>query len=64
MYSFEFAALFKFVHALACFFQLYLGIVLSVVVMVTGTFSYLQESKSGRIMDSFKNLVPQVSSIN
>lgn len=40
--------------------QLYLGIVLTAVVIVTGIFSYYQESKSSAIMDSFKNLVPQV----
>lgn len=40
--------------------QLFLGIVLAAVVIVTGIFSYYQENKSSRIMDSFKNLVPQV----
>jgi len=39
--------------------NLYLGIVLSVVVTVTGIFSYYQESKSAKIMEGFKNLVPQ-----
>merc|ERR1719410_385792 len=39
--------------------NLYLGIVLSAVVTVTGIFSYYQESKSDKIMESFKNLVPQ-----
>ncbi|XP_010883994.1 sodium/potassium-transporting ATPase subunit alpha-1 [Esox lucius] len=39
--------------------NLYLGIVLSVVVIITGLFSYYQEAKSSKIMDSFKNLVPQ-----
>jgi len=39
--------------------NLYLGIVLSVVVIVTAVFSYYQESKSSRIMESFKNMVPQ-----
>merc|ERR1712088_760605 len=39
--------------------NLYLGIVLTAVVVVTGIFSYYQESKSAKIMDSFKNLVPQ-----
>ena len=29
------------------------------VVVITGVFSYYQESKSSRIMESFKNLVPQ-----
>ncbi|KII73496.1 Sodium/potassium-transporting ATPase subunit alpha-1 [Thelohanellus kitauei] len=41
--------------------NLYLGIVLSAVVLITGIFSYYQESKSSRIMDSFKRLVPQES---
>ena len=41
--------------------QLYLGIVLTAVVVITGCFSYYQEAKSSKIMESFKNLVPQVS---
>ncbi|XP_016096935.1 sodium/potassium-transporting ATPase subunit alpha-2-like [Sinocyclocheilus grahami] len=43
--------------------NLYLGVVLSAVVIITGCFSYYQEAKSSRIMDSFKNMVPQVSLI-
>ncbi|XP_072354424.1 sodium/potassium-transporting ATPase subunit alpha-2 [Scyliorhinus torazame] len=39
--------------------NLYLGVVLAAVVMITGCFSYYQESKSSRIMDSFKSMVPQ-----
>uniref|UniRef100_A0A671PBH2 Sodium/potassium-transporting ATPase subunit alpha n=1 Tax=Sinocyclocheilus anshuiensis TaxID=1608454 RepID=A0A671PBH2_9TELE len=39
--------------------NLYLGLVLAFVVSVNGCFSYYQEHKSSRIMDSFKNLVPQ-----
>merc|ERR1712226_1506002 len=39
--------------------NLYLGIVLTGVVTVTGIFSYYQESKSAKIMEGFKNLVPQ-----
>merc|ERR1711970_1541455 len=39
--------------------NLYLGIVLTVVVVVTGVFSYYQESKSSKIMEGFANLVPQ-----
>ncbi|XP_010794637.1 LOW QUALITY PROTEIN: sodium/potassium-transporting ATPase subunit alpha-1-like [Notothenia coriiceps] len=39
--------------------NLYLGVVLSAVVIITGCFSYYQEAKSSKIMDSFKNLVPQ-----
>jgi len=40
--------------------QLYLGIVLTGVVVVTGCFSYYQEAKSSRIMESFKDMIPQV----
>ncbi|XP_066562645.1 sodium/potassium-transporting ATPase subunit alpha-1 [Amia ocellicauda] len=39
--------------------NLYLCVVLVVVVVVTACFSYYQEAKSSRIMDSFKNMVPQ-----
>ncbi|KAG7272207.1 hypothetical protein CRUP_036695 [Coryphaenoides rupestris] len=39
---------------------LYLGVVLSAVVIITGCFSYYQEAKSSRIMESFKNMVPQI----
>ncbi|XP_028386414.2 sodium/potassium-transporting ATPase subunit alpha-4 [Phyllostomus discolor] len=39
--------------------NLYLGIVLAVVVVTTGCFSYYQEAKSSRIMESFKSMVPQ-----
>lgn len=39
--------------------NLYLGIVLTAVVVVTGVFSYYQEAKSSKIMESFKNMVPQ-----
>ncbi|XP_064651492.1 sodium/potassium-transporting ATPase subunit alpha-like isoform X1 [Lineus longissimus] len=39
--------------------NLYLGIVLAVVVMVTGCFAYYQESKSSKIMESFAKMVPQ-----
>ncbi|XP_076050682.1 sodium/potassium-transporting ATPase subunit alpha isoform X3 [Oratosquilla oratoria] len=39
--------------------NLYLGVVLTAVVIITGVFSYYQEAKSSRIMESFKNMVPQ-----
>ncbi|XP_069497029.1 sodium/potassium-transporting ATPase subunit alpha-3 isoform X2 [Ambystoma mexicanum] len=39
--------------------NLYLGIVLSAVVIITGCFSYYQEAKSSKIMESFKSMVPQ-----
>lgn len=42
---------------------MYLGIVLSAVVIVTGIFSYYQESKSSKIMESFKNMVPQFATV-
>ncbi|GAU93801.1 hypothetical protein RvY_05685 [Ramazzottius varieornatus] len=38
--------------------NLYLGIVLAAVVFITGCFSYFQRAKSERIMESFKNLIP------
>ncbi|UYV61989.1 ATP1A1 [Cordylochernes scorpioides] len=43
--------------------NLYLGIVLSVVVIVTGCFSYYQEARSSKIMESFKNMVPQYATL-
>ncbi|XP_054156660.1 sodium/potassium-transporting ATPase subunit alpha-1-like isoform X2 [Oppia nitens] len=43
--------------------NLYLGIVLAVVVIITGCFSYYQESKSSAIMESFKKLVPQSATV-
>lgn len=39
--------------------NLYLGIVLALVVIITGVFSYFQESKAGDIMKSFAKLTPQ-----
>ncbi|QQP54487.1 Sodium/potassium-transporting ATPase subunit alpha, partial [Caligus rogercresseyi] len=39
--------------------NLYLGVVLTAVVVITGIFSYYQDSKSSKIMESFKNMVPQ-----
>ncbi|BFZ00283.1 hypothetical protein BsWGS_03322 [Bradybaena similaris] len=39
--------------------NLWLGIVLMCVVIITSIFTYYQESKSCSIMESFKNLVPQ-----
>lgn len=43
--------------------HLILGIVLATVVLVTGLFSYYQENKSSRIMDSFKKLVPSYATV-
>lgn len=45
------------------FIQLYLGVVLASVVLISGIFSYYQEAKSSRIMDSFKKLVPQYAQV-
>ncbi|KAA3680616.1 sodium/potassium-transporting ATPase subunit alpha [Paragonimus westermani] len=41
--------------------NLYLGIVLAAVVFITGCFSYYQEAKSSRIMESFKKMIPQTA---
>jgi sodium/potassium-transporting ATPase subunit alpha len=36
-----------------------LGIVLTCVVLITSIFSYAQKAKSERIMEGFKNMLPQ-----
>lgn len=41
--------------------QLYLGVVLALVVVLTGIFAYYQEAKSTNIMASFSKMIPQVS---
>ncbi|XP_075260291.1 sodium/potassium-transporting ATPase subunit alpha-2-like isoform X2 [Convolutriloba macropyga] len=43
--------------------DLWLGVVLALVVIITATFSYLQEAKSSRIMESFKNMVPEKATV-
>merc|ERR1712170_251726 len=43
--------------------NLYLGIVLATVVIITGVFSYFQERKATNIMDSFKNMVPDQANV-
>ncbi|KAF7490924.1 Sodium/potassium-transporting ATPase subunit alpha [Sarcoptes scabiei] len=43
--------------------NLYLGVVLAAVVIITGCFSYYQEAKSSAIMESFKNMVPQFATV-
>ncbi|XP_049863765.1 sodium/potassium-transporting ATPase subunit alpha isoform X2 [Schistocerca gregaria] len=43
--------------------NLFLGVVLSAVVIVTGCFSYYQEAKSSAIMESFKHMVPQFATV-
>lgn len=40
--------------------KMYLGIALASVIIITGFFSYYQQAKSSKIMESFKYLVPQV----
>ncbi|XP_065321964.1 sodium/potassium-transporting ATPase subunit alpha-2-like [Gordionus sp. m RMFG-2023] len=39
--------------------NLYLGVVLTIVVIITGCFSYYQEAKSSKIMESFGKMIPQ-----
>lgn len=43
--------------------NLYLGVVLSVVVVVTGLFSYFQNRKSSNLMDSFKSMLPTMTTV-
>lgn len=43
--------------------NLYLGIVLSIVVFLTGIFSFSQDYKSAAIMAGFKNFLPQTSRV-
>ncbi|CDW54807.1 Na+:K+ ATPase alpha subunit protein [Trichuris trichiura] len=43
--------------------QLYLGIVLAAVVIITGCFQYYQEAKSEKIMESFKHMVPSFAKV-
>jgi len=42
--------------------NLYLGIVLGVVVFLTGCFSYYQEASSAAVMEGFKNMIPPMVS--
>ena len=41
----------------------FLGLILSSVVILTGLFSYSQERKSSKIMDSFKDLIPHNATV-
>jgi len=43
--------------------NVYLGAVLTFVVVVTGIFAYYQEAKSAAIMDSFKKMVPRTATV-
>nr|XP_008111975.1 PREDICTED: potassium-transporting ATPase alpha chain 2 [Anolis carolinensis] len=45
----------------SAFDNLYLGVVLALVVILTGMFAYYQESKSTNIMAGFSKMIPQVS---
>ena len=41
--------------------NLWLGISLAIVCVITGVFSYYQEHKSSKIMESFKNMIPPLA---
>ncbi|RHZ30085.1 hypothetical protein DYB31_001509, partial [Aphanomyces astaci] len=43
--------------------NLYLGIVLFCVVVITGLFSYFQNRKSSNLMESFKNMMPTITTV-
>ncbi len=44
-------------------FKLYIGVVLTCINLVTGTFTYLQEKKSSDTMKKFANLLPTYSQV-
>lgn len=39
--------------------NLYLGIILIFVILLTGAITFMQSAKSDALMDSFKNMLPQ-----
>ena len=43
--------------------NLYIGIVLAIVVFLTGVFSYMQERKSSKIMEKFKDFLPKTTRV-
>ncbi|TPP66702.1 Sodium/potassium-transporting ATPase subunit alpha [Fasciola gigantica] len=43
--------------------NMWLGTVLVVVVVISGIFTYYQESKSSQIMESFNNMIPQTARV-
>ena len=43
--------------------NLYLGIVLAAVTLITGIFSYLQASKSAEMMAQFENFIPPIANV-
>jgi len=43
--------------------HLWIGLVLIVLIMITGVFSYYQDTKSSRIMESFQQMIPQCAKV-
>ena len=43
--------------------HLWLGVVLIILIMITGMFSFYQESKSSKIMESFQQMLPQKTKV-
>jgi sodium/potassium-transporting ATPase subunit alpha len=43
--------------------NLYLGVVLAVVTLATGIFSYMQASKSAEMMSQFENFIPPIANV-
>ncbi|CAG7718027.1 unnamed protein product, partial [Allacma fusca] len=43
--------------------QLYVGIVLSVVVFISGVCTYYQEKQTSGIIDSFQKIAPQLTTV-
>ncbi|TMW56227.1 hypothetical protein Poli38472_008875 [Pythium oligandrum] len=43
--------------------NLYLGVILALVVWITGTFSYIQNYQSNNLMESFKNMMPTMITV-
>uniref|UniRef100_K3WIH2 Cation-transporting P-type ATPase N-terminal domain-containing protein n=1 Tax=Globisporangium ultimum (strain ATCC 200006 / CBS 805.95 / DAOM BR144) TaxID=431595 RepID=K3WIH2_GLOUD len=43
--------------------NLYLGIILALVVLITGSFSYVQNYNSSNLMESFKNMMPTMITV-
>ncbi len=52
-----------FILLIVNFFQLYLGIVLAFVVLITGIVTFFQNAKSEAIMEAFKNFIPPSTSV-
>jgi sodium/potassium-transporting ATPase subunit alpha len=43
--------------------NLYLGLVLVIVILLTGTITYMQSAKSEALMEGFKNMLPSASKV-